>query len=165
MKVLKALGAAAVVFATYLNHTFSPLFWVLLVLVALDIVMNAHQEGQQFQKIGSAFASLGGVTVLQGHLGNPDIVRISVAVLVLAYLQVVVPQLLTLAKKLHFSPAAKVNAVEQQLASKMIQDQAQQIAAMVRQQLQSDGVTTAAAGMGTASAVAQPTANAPNYHV
>lgn len=163
--MFKAIGAAIVVGVGYIDQNLSPLFWALLVLAALDVVLNAHREGQQFQKIGSAFASLGGVTVLEGHLGNPDIVKISVAVLVLAYLQVVVPQLIAMLKQIKFSASKKVNAAEQQLASQALQLQASQIAAMVRQQLASDGVTTQATQSATATTVSSSIVPSSPYHV
>lgn len=164
--MFKSLGTAAVLAISYVNHTFSPFFWVLLALAGLDILLNMHREGQQFQKIGSAVASIGGISVLEGHLGNPDILRVSVAVLVLAYLQVVVPQLIAMVKNFHFASSQKVNAAEKDLASKVIQSQASQIAAMVRQQLLAEGVVPASASEASApSSTTGGTGVQAGYHV
>src|SRR5881392_643130 len=47
---IKGLGALVVVWLTYINNTLSPLFWVFLALVAMDLFLSAHKEGQQFAK-------------------------------------------------------------------------------------------------------------------
>lgn len=98
---IKGLGALAVGVAAYVNHTFGMLFWVLLSLAAVDLLLNVHDEQKQLAKFGSAFASIGGITVLESHLSNPEVMKIAVAVAVLAYIQVVTPQLVSLLGKLH----------------------------------------------------------------
>ncbi|MCL6594262.1 MAG: hypothetical protein K6T31_09825, partial [Alicyclobacillus sp.] len=109
---IKSLGALAVAVSAYINQTFSPLFWALLALAAVDILLNVHREGQQFQKLGSAFAAVGGTTVLSQHIASPDILKIAVAVLTLAYLQVVVPQLVGLLGKIRLSSNPTVDTAE-----------------------------------------------------
>ena len=146
--IIKGLSAFAVVAITYIDNTFSPLFWVLLVLVAWDILANVHKEGQQLTKIGSAFASIGGITVIEGHIGSPDVVRIVVAVLVLAYIQVVMPQVFALIKKIPFSANKTVNVTEQQALINLLQSKVDALETQAKGQL----TNTAAAGSATTGA-------------
>lgn len=91
-------GASAVVIfgISYINHIFSPLIWALLVLIVIDVILNVHKEGQQLNKIGSAFATLGGTSLLStAHAFNQEAIHGIVAVMVLAYIQVVSPQIVT----------------------------------------------------------------------
>ena len=109
LTIKSAAGMVAVAVA-YIDQTLTPLFWALLILAAIDVLLNAHKEGQQFPKIGSAFVTLAGTLGLSGHLAQPDFLRVLVAVATLAYLQVVVPQLLTLIGNIRWSKNATTNA-------------------------------------------------------
>lgn len=111
---LKSIGGAITVIVAYVNHTLTPLFWALLILASLDVLLNVHKEGMQLQKVGSAFASIGGTVGLANHVAQPDFLRVAVAVATLAYLQVVVPQIVSLLGKIKFSkdPATN-NAVQE----------------------------------------------------
>ena len=112
---IKGIFAAAALVVTYVDHTLSPLFWALLALAAIDVLLNVHDESKQLTKLGSAFVTMFGTysATLAGHYGQPDFVRILVAIAVLAYLQIVVPQLLALgtrvAKELK-TPTQKADA-------------------------------------------------------
>lgn len=117
---IKGLGSIAVVVAGYVNHNLSPLFWTLLVLAALDIVLNIHHLEKQFAKLGSAFAALGLPVFLSSNDSgllalDPAVLKVVVAVLTIGYLQVVVPQLLSVlssfAKK-HPAEAPVIQDVE-----------------------------------------------------
>lgn len=96
---IKGIFAVAALAVTYVDHTLSPLFWALLALAAIDVLLNVHDETKQWTKLGSAFVTLGGTYGVAGHFGQPDFIRILVAVAVLAYLQIVVPQLLALGSR------------------------------------------------------------------
>lgn len=114
---IKSLGALGVVVVTYINHTLSPLFWVLLVLAGLDILLNMRDEQKQFQKLGSMFVALGLPTYLStNQMGvlhmNSEVLKIVVAVLTIGYLQVVFPQVVALLAKIKFSSKASVNTAE-----------------------------------------------------
>ncbi len=111
---LKTIGGLATLAVTYIDSTLTPLFWALLVLAAIDILLNVHKEGQQWNKLGSAFISLGGTLGLAGHVSQPDFLRVMVAVATLAYLQVVVPQLVTLVGNIKWSKDPATNAVIKQ---------------------------------------------------
>lgn len=104
-------GFGAVIFGfSYINHIFSPLIWALLILIILDILLNVHKEGQQLQKIGSAFMTLGGADLFQNtHLFSISVIHGLVGVMVLAYLQVVVPRLINVVKKIKGISAASKN--------------------------------------------------------
>lgn len=97
---VKGFAAFAAVIVAYVDTNLGPLFWALLVLAALDILLNVHDESKQWNKLGSAFVTLGGTYGVGAHFGQPDFVRILVAVAVLAYIQIVVPQVFTLLTKL-----------------------------------------------------------------
>lgn len=90
---IKGISAVVIAWLTYIDKTFTPLFWVLLALVALDMFLSAHKEGQQFQKIGSMAVSLGVPSYISTNLSNPELGKYLVAIMCLVYLQVVVPQL------------------------------------------------------------------------
>lgn len=111
---IKSLGAAATVFVSYVDHNLSPLFWALLILASVDVLLNVHKEGQQWQKLGSAFVSVGGTMGLAGHMAQPDFLRVLVAVATLAYLQVVVPQITALIGKIKWTADAATNTAIQQ---------------------------------------------------
>lgn len=97
---IKGISAAVIFGFSYLNHIFSPLIWALLVLVILDILMNVHHEEKQFSKIGSAFVTLGGADLFSHtHLFSLNVIHGLVGVMVLAYLQVVIPQVIQFTKK------------------------------------------------------------------
>lgn len=115
----KGVGAALVVWLTYINSTFGPLFWLLLGLVFLDLILNVHQEGKQFHKIGASMATLGvPVFIAQHsqHITSPEFLKYLVATLCIAYIQVVFTELKVRAPKWF---AAK-NKVEQATIEEII---------------------------------------------
>lgn len=119
---VKGIGALLVVWLTYIDKTFSPLFWVLLALVFLDLILNICDEGKQFQKLGSAFVAMGIPTFIANNLGqNADMGKYLVAMMCLVYLQHVVPQLYALVAKLKFSSDPKTNALDQQKVDQLLQ--------------------------------------------
>lgn len=107
--MIKSIAGVFAVAVAYVDQTLTPLFWALIVLVTIDVLLNAHKEGQQFTKIGSAFATLAGTLGLSGHIAQPDFLRVLVAVATLAYVQVVVPQLLVFLGKIKWSKNAAAN--------------------------------------------------------
>lgn len=110
---VKGVGILATFGISYINHIFSPLIWGLLALIIVDILLNVHKEGQQLQKIGSAFATLGGTSLLTvQHAFNLETVHALVAVMVLAYIQVVAPQIVAMIKKAkNISSSTKVDLI------------------------------------------------------
>ena len=112
MRMVKGLASAVAVAISYIDTHYSPLFWVLIALAALDLVLNAGQEEKQFAKIGSAFAALGMPTLLANNMANPELPRIMVTLMVVVYIQVVFPQAASLLSKLKFSANKTVNAAE-----------------------------------------------------
>jgi hypothetical protein len=130
MRMVKGIASAAAVAIGYIDTHYTPLFWALLALAALDLILNAGKEQKQFAKLGSAFVALGMPTLLATNMGNPELPRIIVALMVLVYIQVVFPQVATLISKIKFSTnkavnAAKLAAAEAELA---------QVKAMLEQQ-------------------------------
>ena len=108
----KGIGSALAVMVAYLDHTFSPLVWVLLALVAVDLLLNFHQEGKQLEKMGAAFASLGFPTLIANHITlihSPELPKLIVTLLTILYIQVVFPQLGTLVKKIKWSQNTTTN--------------------------------------------------------
>lgn len=110
----KGASLAAIFGISYINHVFSPLIWGLLILIMADVLLNVHKEGQQFTKIGSAFATLGGTSILTAaHAFNLEALHGIVAVMVLAYIQIVAPQIVLFVSKAHFiAPGAKAAMIE-----------------------------------------------------
>lgn len=111
---IKGLSAVIVAWMTWIDKTFTPLFWVLLVLVALDLLLAAHKEGQQFAKIGSMAVSLGVPGYAAANLANPELGKYLVAIMCIVYLQIVVPQLLSKLQGITFSKDPKQNAITQE---------------------------------------------------
>lgn len=162
--VAKGLMTAIVLGVGYVDANFTPLFWVLLALMAIDVLLNVSHEGQQLNKIGSAVASLGGVALVESHLGNPDILKVSIAVLVLAYLQVVAPQVIALVKKIKFSKSPKANVFLQEQIISNLQAEVQRLTTQATQTAASTQVTTNAAAK-AATEVVQTTSSPTDFHV
>lgn len=104
---IKGVSTAVVAFFAYAQHTYGTLLWVVLALAAIDILLNVQNEGKQFEKLGSAFVAIGAPAILQSHIGSPDMVRVSLAVAAIAYIQILYPQLVSFLKSLH-QPSAVV---------------------------------------------------------
>jgi hypothetical protein len=141
MRMVKGLASAVTVAVGYIDTHYTPLFWALLALAALDLILNAGKEQKQFAKLGSAFVALGMPTLLATNMGNPELPRIIVALMVIVYIQVVFPQVATLLGKIKFSSnkavnAAKLAAAEAELA---------QVKAMLEKQ--ADAQASALTGM------------------
>ena len=118
---VKGLGALALVWFTYIDKTFTPLFWVLMVLVGIDMVLHVGKEGQQFNKIGSMAVALGIPSVVGENLNNPLLGKYLVAIMCLVYLQLVVPALVQRIGKIKFSQDPKTNARDQADISALLQ--------------------------------------------
>lgn len=110
---IKGISAVLLAWFTYIDKTFTPLFWVLLVLIALDLCLNAHREGQQFQKIGSMAISLGVPGYVASNVDNPTLGKYLVAIMCLVYLQIVVPQIVQKIASLSISKDKAQNTVDQ----------------------------------------------------
>lgn len=110
---VKGISALLVAWFAYIDKTFTPLFWVLLALVALDMFLNVHKEGQQFVKIGSMAISLGVPSYVGANLDNPDLGKYLVAIMCLVYLQIIVPQLVQKINALKISKDPVQNAADQ----------------------------------------------------
>jgi hypothetical protein len=111
---LKGASAFVLFGISYINHIFSPLIWALLVLIMIDVIFNVHKEGQQLTKIGSAFATLGGTSLISmQHAFNAEAIHGIVAVMVLAYIQVVAPQIVAFIGRLRsIQPATRMAMLE-----------------------------------------------------
>lgn len=118
---IKSITAVLLGWLTYLNDTFTPLFWILIALVALDLLFSAHKEGQQFMKIGSMALSLGVPSYIASNLSNPQLGKYLVAIMCLVYLQIVVPLMLDKVKSWTFSKDPKQNASDQATIQALIQ--------------------------------------------
>lgn len=110
---VKGAGVLAIFGISYINHIFSPLIWGLLILIIIDVILNVHKEGQQLNKIGSAFATLSGTSLMSfEHALSPEAIHGIVAVMVLAYIQVVAPQIVNIVTNFKFiSPNAKADLI------------------------------------------------------
>lgn len=111
---LKGIGFVIVGWFTWINQTFTPLFWVLVALITLDLLLSAHKEGQQFAKIGSMAVSLGVPGYIASNLANPELGKYLVAIMCLVYLQIVVPLVVSKIQSISFSKDPKQNAVTQE---------------------------------------------------
>lgn len=118
---LKAISAVLIGWITTINNTFTPLFWVLLALVTLDMLLSVHKEGQQFVKIGSMAVTLGVPSYVTANLGNPSLGKYLVAIMCLVYLQIVVPQLIAKVQSWTFSKDPKQNAIDQEAIKALIE--------------------------------------------
>lgn len=122
--LVKSLAALAVVVYTWVNHTLSPLFWLLLVLVVLDLLLNIHQEGKQLPKLGSTFFALGLPAFLSSHsahLFDAEVLKGVVCILTLGYVWVVVPQLFALVNRwLPKTSQAQAAALEQTAFAELV---------------------------------------------
>jgi hypothetical protein len=110
---LKGISGAIVFWLTYINNTFTPLIWILLALVALDLFLNAHKEGQQFSKIGSMAVALGAPGYIAANLANPNLGKYVVAMMCIVYLQIVVPLVIEKLSTMKISKDPKQNAIDQ----------------------------------------------------
>jgi hypothetical protein len=144
----KGIGGALIVWLTYINTTFSPLFWVLLALVFIDLVLNIHKEGKQFEKLGSAAVAMGVPSFIGQNIGNPHFIKYLVAMMCLVYLQHVVPQLVALISRLTISKDKATNEVSQEL----LQDLVRAEVAKIQQQAQDVLDSAKQAGTGGAGA-------------
>lgn len=118
---IKGISAVVIAWLTYIDNTLTPLFWVLLALIALDLFLNAHKEGQQFYKIGSMAITLGVPSYIASNVDNPNLGKYLVALMCLVYLQIVVPELLKRVKSLTLSNDPKENAIDQAALNTLIQ--------------------------------------------
>lgn len=146
---IKGLGSVLILAVTYIDKTFTPLFWALVILAFIDLVLNGHKEGQQFQKIAAAFLSLGAPSFIAANMANPELGKYIVGILCIVYLQLVVPQVLTKLSKLKLSANKQQNTVDHQaiaaalqLLANQQQNQAQAVVNQVIQpSVQNQGIT------------------------
>lgn len=134
------LSAVAVAIA-YVNHTFGVLFWVLLVLVALDLILSARKGMNAIEQVGKTGSGAIGLALpyfLQGEgthtlFSSPYFIHAIVAVFVLHYLQVVYPQIQSLLAQFgtkHPKQETQIQSIEnslnslQELVLQKIQEQA-----------------------------------------
>lgn len=114
----KSIGTLAVVAFSYLTHTLSPLIWVLLALVILDLLLHIHKGVQmQWTKLWSACAALGLPTYLATNSSklvalSPDVLKVVVAALCIGYIQVIMPVVIKWIGGLHISKDPAQNAVD-----------------------------------------------------
>lgn len=137
---VKGIAAVIVAWMTYIDNTFSPLFWVLLVLIFIDLVLNIHKEGQQFSKLGSMALSLGVPTYITSNLGNPELGKYLVAIMCLCYVQLVVPQLLQTAARFRLAKDKTTNKVDAEMIAAIVNQVSNQIDQKARQELQHVGI-------------------------
>lgn len=118
---LKGISAILLGWVTWVDNTLTPLFWVLLILVTLDLLLNVHKEGQQFQKLGSMAITLGVPGYVAANVNNPELGKYLVAIMCLVYLQLVVPALLGAISKLKLSKDPVQNGVDQSALDALVQ--------------------------------------------
>lgn len=129
--VIKSILSLGALVTAYMDGTFGPLIWALLILVGLDLVLNLRDEAKQLSKIGSGAVTLGLPALLTNaqSIASPAILHAIVAVLVLAYLQVVYPQVMARitkwSAKVPVADAAEVAALKSQVATLTAQTRAQ----------------------------------------
>lgn len=109
---LKGFAAMAVVIFSYINQTFSPLFWVLAALIAIDLIINVKHPEKQFEKLGSAAVSLGIPVFIGQNVGQPGFMKYLVVLLCIVYIEVTFPQIRVMLSKLTFSKDPKVQAAD-----------------------------------------------------
>lgn len=120
----KTVGAVMVAVLAWINTTLTPLFWVLLALIAVDLLLNLRQEGKQLQKLGSAFFSLGLPVFVEQYAANwqnPEFLKGVVALITIGYIWVVVPQLFAWVQRI--VPKAKrpvVQAIEPEVMQQIL---------------------------------------------
>lgn len=127
----KSLGALVILAVAWVNQTLSPLFWLLLALIAVDLILNIHQEGKQLQKLGSTFFALGLPAWISEHASaaaqlSPEFLKGVVVLLTLGYVWVVVPQVFAFVQRILPQP-------EQQMLQEM---EPQALEAIVRKVIQ-----------------------------
>lgn len=111
--VFKALSAAIVLIVGYVNTHYTPLFWVLIALVAYDLIINSNREGQQMPKLVSAAVSLGLPTTILSHYADPNVLKYVVVILTLTYLRVDFPDLFSRLARIKWSTNPAENAAVQ----------------------------------------------------
>lgn len=132
---IRGIGGAALFVVSYIDNWLSPLFWLLLGLVALDFLFSIKKirdENFQFQKLGSAIMSFGLPSVIANDIHSPELVKSVVAGLVIIYLSIVAPKVSALTKKI-FSIENKTNP-----AAKVVEQVVQQETQKVEQEIKTD---------------------------
>ena len=124
---VKGAGALVILAVSWLNQTLSPLIWVLLALVLLDIVLHIHKGlQQQMTKLWAATAAIGLPTYLAVNSKdvlafNPEVLKIVVAALCIAYIQVVFPSVISAIGRLRLSSDPVQNAIDDAMLEKVAQ--------------------------------------------
>lgn len=113
----KGLASAAVAVYAYMNHTFTPLIWVLGALIAVDLLLNFHNEEKSVSKIVTTAGTLVTPSMITPHFDIPHLTQVTVVVLTIAYIQVVFPQLGGLLGKLKIGTATDKAALAAALAA------------------------------------------------
>jgi hypothetical protein len=125
---LKGLLSAIVAGIALIDKTFTPCIWLLLALVAVDLILNVHKEGQQMHKLFSAAGAMGIPTFIGTHYDLPNFAQYLTVLMTVAYIQVVFPQIVDLLKKVKWSKDPATQAA--------ITADAEMIAQLVQAELQ-----------------------------
>lgn len=136
--LLKGVAGAWIIFYTFMNQNFGPLIWVLLALIAIDLLINAKDEDKAFKKIIQGFVSVGLPSFIANSITVPHFMTYATALLCLVYLEVDGPQILALLTKFKLRGKLVFNSEEQAIIKKTI------AAASARVQAQAEKTLTKA---------------------
>ena len=102
MKHMIAKGAASAIllYVTELQHQYGTILWIVLAMVILDVLLNVGDEQKQFNKLGSAFVAIGAPTIISTQATSPAFAHTLLALIAIAYVQILYPQIITLVKKM-----------------------------------------------------------------
>lgn len=118
---IKALAVTAAAIFTYINAHYTPLFYVMVALFAIDLLYNAHQPGKQMEKFISAAVGFGIPTFLIQHLNDPQLLKWSVLLITLVEAQIVFPSILSTLRSFKFSSNKVQNAAAQTSSEALVQ--------------------------------------------
>lgn len=110
--VLKGIFGAIVLYLTELQHEFGTILWVVLAMAALDLLLNVGKEGKQFEKFGSAFVAIGAPSIISNNINGGVFTHTVLALVALAYISVLYPQLVALINKFKQPETAKQSELE-----------------------------------------------------
>lgn len=144
--IIKGIGALVVIGATWLTSNLSPLIWVLLGLVVLDLLLHLHKGlQQQFTKLWAAIAAMGLPTYLATNSAkvmafSPDVLKVVVAALVLSYLRIVMPDVLALISRIKWSSNKAQNTVDVAALQALVKDLQAQVDAKAEPTINQAGI-------------------------
>ena len=97
------LSIGAAVYAWEVQNL-GPMFWILVGLVAVDMILNVNDLEKQWQKVGTGFLALGGPKLISGLLiggiTSGTSLHLLEALMVLVYIQIDYPQVIGWLKKI-----------------------------------------------------------------